>query len=167
MDHNRMRLFIKTKPTKTTNLIIRPWREDDLNALYEIGCEKEVANSAGWERFYNINDAKKFLDMLIKNNSVNAIATKDDKAIGIFDFLWSKKYFNHIEIGYSLNKNYWGKGLMSEAANTIMDELKKRYNPIGFTAIVSSDNIRSIALLNKLGFIRKEKIKNDIYYVKK
>jgi RimJ/RimL family protein N-acetyltransferase len=63
------------------------------------------------------------------------------------------------EVGYWIDKNYWGKGIATEALKLFLDEIKER--PL--YAHVAYDNIGSMKVLQKCGFI---KIGDGKYFAK-
>ena len=71
--------------------------------------------------------------------------------------------YKHTFVGYLIgDKNFWGKGLATEAVYLVskfcFDDLK--LNKVNAGVIAS--NIGSIKVLNKLGFIKEGCIRNDV-----
>jgi len=56
-----------------------------------------------------------------------------------------------VEIAYGLAKEYWGKGLGSEAAAAAMEYGFQQLHLERFVAIARPDNIASQAVMKKLG----------------
>ncbi|MGM0883838.1 MAG: GNAT family N-acetyltransferase [Bacillota bacterium] len=67
-------------------------------------------------------------------------------------------------MGFDLAKEHWGKGIMQEALNPVME--------FGFThmgleiieATVEQENDRSINLLEKLNFEREPELRDQLIY---
>ncbi|NOI01912.1 GNAT family N-acetyltransferase [Vibrio kanaloae] len=57
------------------------------------------------------------------------------------------------DIGYGLVPEFYGQGFAQEAAEAIIEQAKQNADIDHLVAITTSDNIRSIALLIKLGFV--------------
>ena len=64
-------------------------------------------------------------------------------------------------MGYWLNKEYVGKGYMTECVKTILKYAKNELQMKSVNAFVITEHEKSIALLERLGFVRKELLKND------
>lgn len=68
------------------------------------------------------------------------------------------------EIGFDLAKAYWGRGYMTEAITAMIQfgftEMKLDY----IEATVEAQNIKSIKLLEKLGFIRDVELRDNLIY---
>ncbi|GAC1305992.1 MAG: hypothetical protein NVS2B3_07620 [Vulcanimicrobiaceae bacterium] len=60
----------------------------------------------------------------------------------------------HVEIGYSFAPAYWGLGYAYEATSAAIDDVIARARPRAIDAYVDARNVRSYALLERLGFRR-------------
>jgi ribosomal-protein-alanine N-acetyltransferase len=71
-----------------------------------------------------------------------------------------------VEIAYGLAKEYWGKGLASEAASAAMEHGFEQLHLDRIVAVVWPENIASIRVLEKLGMRRKATLYNGVmaYY---
>jgi ribosomal-protein-alanine N-acetyltransferase len=68
-------------------------------------------------------------------------------------FIW--KIGNHQsedEIGYSLNKRWWNRGLMTDITRSMVTYLHEREHVHTLRAITDPENYASIRLLEKIGF---------------
>lgn len=122
------------KRLETERLILRDWRMDDVEDLYEYGKSDLVGPNAGWKPHASIEDSKDIINMFIKDADVYAIELKaSGKVIGsiglhkrVVDELM--KYPGQLEIGYVLNPQYWGNGFVPEAVERVkiyaFEELK-------------------------------------------
>ncbi|MCR2807103.1 GNAT family N-acetyltransferase [Paenibacillus soyae] len=69
------------------------------------------------------------------------------------------------EIGFDLSTAYWGQGLMGEALRPVLELGFTRMGLERVEATVEPGNVRSIRLLEKLGFHRHEEpVQNLIYF---
>jgi len=59
------------------------------------------------------------------------------------------------EIGYILNRDHWGKGLMTEAISCVLEHVFKEMKLHRLEADSDPKNLASLALLEKLGFQRE------------
>lgn len=58
----------------------------------------------------------------------------------------------HGAIAYELASAYWGRGLAREALQGMLAELAGRYGVRSFSAVLKRSNLRSLRLLERLGF---------------
>lgn len=57
-------------------------------------------------------------------------------------------------IAYILHSRYWGRGLAGEAVEAMIAELRARYHVRMLSAVLKQGNLRSLRLLERLGFSR-------------
>ena len=65
------------------------------------------------------------------------------------------------ELGYWLDKAYVGNGYMTECVNAIIQYAKNELHMKSVNAFVIVEHKKSISLLERLGFVRKELLEND------
>lgn len=114
---------------ETERLILRPWRETDLNDFYEYASVSGVGEMAGWPHHKSIEESKKVLDSFLSERNVFAVVFKENaKVIGSLGFhsSWANndetyRALRQKEIGYVLSRDYWGLGLMPEAVTKAIE----------------------------------------------
>jgi [ribosomal protein S5]-alanine N-acetyltransferase len=55
-------------------------------------------------------------------------------------------------IAYVLSSAYWGRGLARRAVDAMLSELVEQYGVRSFFAVLKRENVRSVRLLERLGF---------------
>lgn len=113
---------------ETDRLILRAWKETDLNDLYTYASVEGVGEKAGWNHHQSVEESQSILSSFIKNRKTFALELKENgKVIGSLgleprdeDAGLDEKLRGR-EIGYVLSKDYWGRGLMPEAVNAVID----------------------------------------------
>ena len=55
-------------------------------------------------------------------------------------------------LGYILSRRYWGRGYATHATQAVLDHVSSVYGVLQFLATVEVENLRSISLLERLGF---------------
>jgi [ribosomal protein S5]-alanine N-acetyltransferase len=58
----------------------------------------------------------------------------------------------HAAIAYVLASQHWGKGMASRAVQAMIGELRSHYGVRRLTAVLKASNVRSLRLLERLGF---------------
>lgn len=66
-------------------------------------------------------------------------------------FFSAQRDDSDLELGWRFTRSSWGKGIATEAANTIMMALYQQTQVAKYSAIAVSDNLASIAIMKKLG----------------
>lgn len=140
---------------ETNRMILRPWKIDDLEDFYEYSKSENVGPSAGWEPHKNKEVTLEILKSFIEKDEVRAIVYKDnDKVIGSVGVHFDEKRdgINAKMIGYVLSEDYWGKGLMCEAVNGVLEHLFKEEKYDIISCYHFPFNIRSKRVIEKCGF---------------
>lgn len=144
----------------TERLILRPFCESDLNDFYEYARVEGVGEAAGWNHHGSIEETKQILDRFIAHRRTFAVTDRaSGKVIGslgleipspVYERKIRRRKFT--EIGYVLSKDYWGRGLMCEAVNAVLDYFftVKGYPSVGCAHF--KDNARSRRVIEKCGF---------------
>lgn len=145
---------------ETDRLIIREWNETDLEDFFEYAKVDGVGQMAGWNPHTSIQESKTILEMFIKEKKTFAIELKENhKVIGslgleTLSLSLSDEYENLVgrEIGYVLSKDYWGKGLMPEAVNSVIKFCFEKENYDYLMCSHSVINSQSKRVIEKSGF---------------
>ena len=155
---------------ETPRLILREWKESDLDDLYEYASVSGVGENAGFSHHKNKEESLNILKLFIKEKKTFALVYQENnKVIGSIgvEFIRHKieELDNYLgrEIGYVLSKDYWGKGIMVEAVNKVVDYL---FNNLKYDFLLSgyfSFNLQSKRVQEKCGF---KSFKNIIFDTK-
>ena len=86
-------------------------------------------------------------------NAYAITKTGDDQLIGVAD-LFREKEGNPWELGYWIGRPYWGLGYVTESCDALIKELEDTLGPQTVTASVFTDNLASMRVLEKLGFVK-------------
>ena len=143
------------KVLETKRMILRPWKIDDLDDFYEYAKDANVGPNAGWEPHANKDVSMMILKSFIEKDEVRAILLKENgKVIGSVGVHSDEKRkgVKAKMIGYVLSKDYWGKGLMSEAVKEVLRYLfeEEKYDVI--SCYHYPFNIQSKRVIEKCGF---------------
>jgi putative acetyltransferase len=141
---------------ETERLILRPFTENDTEAVFNCCQNPNLGNNAGWKPHDTLEESLKILQTIfIPQKDTWAITRKEDRLlIGAIGILPDPKRENSNAgmIGYWLDEAQWGKGYMSEAVCAVLDY---GFNKLGLTLISANcypQNKRSQRVLEKMGF---------------
>jgi ribosomal-protein-alanine N-acetyltransferase len=83
--------------------------------------------------------------------------------IGLFGFAnWSHEH-RRAEIGFSLHRDYWGRGLGLEAARVLLEYGFGAMDLNRIHACCWVENLHSVALLERLGFSREGTLREEFF----
>ena len=113
----------------TPRLVLRPWRQADLEDFYEYARVDGVGQMAGWLPHESKDVTQTVLNSFIEHKKTFALQYHG-KVIGSLGIeTYNEEAFPELahlqgrSIGYVLSKDYWGQGLMPEAVNAAIDYL--------------------------------------------
>lgn len=116
-----------TKPLETSRLILRPFRMEDAQAMYENWAkQEEVTKYLTWPAYKSLEDAYGILKMwtgsYIRPDFYQwAIVLKElAQPIGSISVVDYDDSVEAAEIGYCIGRNFWGQGIMPEALQAVL-----------------------------------------------
>ena len=152
---------INGKTIETDRLILRAFTDSDIDDFYEYASVEGVGEMAGWEHHKSKEESQKILDSFIENDIVFAVCLKEtDKVIGSLgvekygmeEALTEFKNYRGRELGFVLSKAYWGKSLMPEAAQAVIEYLFRKLGMDFLTCGYFNFNTQSKRVREKCGF---------------
>lgn len=155
---------------ETERLILRPWELSDLDDFFEYASVPGVGEMAGWPHHESKKDSLIILKRFVEAKKTFAIVYKENNkvigSLGIEMYGNEEKLseFFHYQgrsIGYVLSKDYWGRGLMPEALNAVVNYL---FYDLQYDFLLSGHfdrNPRSRRVQEKCGFIPYRKVNHD------
>ena len=146
-----------TPVIETHRLILRKFTPEDVNDFFEIMSDKEVNVYLPWFPLKTTEEALTFLTdrYFAYDNKPSAyryaICLKEDnKPIG---YVCLSESENH-DFGYGLKKEFWHRGIVTEAAKAVMKKIIDAGYPY-ITATHDVNNPRSGEVMKKLGMVYK------------
>ena len=139
---------------ETDRLGLRRFEASDARAFYELNKVPEVIRYTGDRPFSSPEEARDFLFAYDAYDKWGfgrwAVVLKEtDQFIGFSGF---KRHSEYIDLGYRIDKRYWGNGFATESAGACVEY---GFGQLEFGEVVgrvAKQNIASIRVLEKLGF---------------
>lgn len=135
---------------ETKRLILRSFQKKDIAAIYAILSDEEVNTFLPMFPLQNIEEASDYYDQHYLNQQdgyTYAICLKKDNIpIG---YVHVSNHESH-DFGYALKKTFWHQGIVSEACNAVIEQLKKEHYDY-ITATHDIRNPRSGSVMKRLG----------------
>jgi RimJ/RimL family protein N-acetyltransferase len=150
----------KAPPTlfEAARLRLRRVRDSDISATFELGSDPAVSRLMDWRTLSDVTEAAKS----IETGRVGWEQGKEfDWVITVApqDFAVGKLACfpdgHRAEIGYLLNRRFWGKGYATEAAACLMKWLFAEGGLWRVWATCDVENLPSARVLEKIGMIRE------------
>ncbi|MCG7517454.1 GNAT family N-acetyltransferase [Vibrio sp. MMH1-50] len=146
------------KTLTTKRLTLRLVSVEDAPFILELYNQPDFYRFVGDKQIRTLEEAKRYIqdNMLrmqeLKGVSLLVVETNHDKQpVGICGLV-KRDTLTAFDIGYGYLPSAYGKGYAKEAASVVVDFAREQMNVENLVAITNNDNIRSISLLEKLGF---------------
>lgn len=144
---------MNTPLLETGRLVLRKFTERDIEALFLILKDEEVNKFLPWYPVKNMEETKKFYDERYASKYAKpqgyayAICLKEDNfPIGYIKVDMEE----HHDFGYGLRKEFWHKGIVTEAGKAVVEQVKRDGLPY-ITATHDRNNLRSGNVMQKVG----------------
>ncbi len=144
---------------KTERLILRPWKESDAEELFRYASDPEVGPIAGWPPHKSMAESLYVINNVLCGRECYAVClNSDDLAIGAIELMLNghtdmTDKDDECELGYWLGRQFWGQGLIPEAAGAL---IRRGFEKLGMNRIWCGwydGNLKSKRVQEKLGFV--------------
>ena len=149
---------IGTKTLETERLILRRFKNEDASDLFNNWAnDSNVTKFLTWPTHENLDISKYiiglWLDEYSNDNVYNwCIELKEDgQAIGSISVVSIDENVESVEIGYCIGKEYWNKGIVTEAFSSIIKFLFEEVDVKRIVAKHDTNNPASGAVMKKCG----------------
>jgi RimJ/RimL family protein N-acetyltransferase len=142
----------------TERLILRGWRESDREPFARISADPEVRRH--FVRRMTQEESDGFADRIGRQFDEHGYGPWALEIPGEAPFIgfvglsvpsFEAPFMPAVEIGWRLNKPFWGKGYATEAARAAIDDGFGRLGLREIVSFTSPDNTRSIAVMERVG----------------
>ena len=142
------------KPTLTTErLVLRRFTEKDLDALLAILRDEEVNRFLPWLPARSFDDARHFFEERLaptytqpQGYAYSICLRENDLPIGYVNVDAGDAH----DLGYALRKEFWHRGIVTEAARAVVDQARRDGLPY-LTATHDRENPRSGGVMRNIG----------------
>ena len=155
---------LKTEELTTDRLILRKLTQETFDLLYKNLTEAEQMEFLGLKSMveWRQEKAKYVLGLSTYNKkfvNFHLIEKNNGTIIGWCGFHTWYTDHNRAEVGYKLDEDYRGQGLMSEVLPVILNYGFKEMKLHRIEALVGPDNIPSLKLVEKFNFTKEGHLK--------
>lgn len=145
---------MNTPETETERLRLRKFTQDDIPALLDILQDRDVNRFLPWFPLKTMEDARNFYETRYSSvyaqpyGYAYAVCLKDDDTpVGYINADNSSSH----DLGYGLKKEYWNRGIITEAGKALIAQIRKDGIFPFLTATHDVNNTASGKVMKKLG----------------
>ena len=150
---------------ETERLILRRYKESDIDAIYEIITDERLSKYIKFPRLTRQEELeciKKWIKEADESKYERWVLERksDGTVVGNIEVKIIFKQHNYCNVGYTIRYDYWGNGYAAEALRAVSDHL---LNNDGYNLVECSCNelnIQSSKVMLKAGFKKDGYIEN-------
>lgn len=111
---------------ETPRLTLRPMTMRDAADIYDYSRDAEVARYVLWDAHRSPADSREYLRFILRQyregrpSSYGMVLKETGRLVGTIGFMWLNEENSTVEIGYSLARSQWNKGLTTEALHALI-----------------------------------------------
>ncbi len=151
---------------KTDRLKLRLFSLKDVEDVLLYASDPEWARFLPVPQPYTRADAEKFVAGQLLRDRKSRLCWAIEHAGSVIGGINIRFDFDNRvgEMGYSIARRFWGKGLTTEAAGAVIDESFSVYPELNrIRAAADERNVGSLRVMEKLGMVREGILRQDIY----
>ena len=140
---------------ETKRLILRLWREEDAQQLYELCRDPEIGPAAGWPAHRSVEESLEVIRNVFDPDRTWAVTLRgEDLAIGCVGLKPTTAVSgDEPELGYWVGRVHWGNGYIPEAAGAVLEHCFTALGARRVWCAHYEGNERSRRVIEKCGFV--------------
>jgi ribosomal-protein-alanine N-acetyltransferase len=165
-----VREVLKDLPTLgTERLILRKMVLNDAEAVFAYASNSEVSRYTLWETHRSIEDSRAFLEFATQKYENGGepdwgiVYRGNGCLVGACGLVNWEAEHARAEVGFVLSREYWGRGLMSEAVRAILRFGFERMNLNRIEARCIAENAASARVMEKAGMVYEGTLRQREY----
>lgn len=126
-EQNAIQTAFSNLPTlETPRLLLRKMTMRDAADIYAYSCDPEVARHVLWEAHRSPADSRAYLRFILRQyregdpSSYGMVLKETGRLIGTIGFMSYNAENSTVEVGYSMARAMWNRGLMTEALQAVL-----------------------------------------------
>ena len=139
---------------ETDRLLIRPVTVNDAEAIFKWASDPDVTKYMIYGTHPSVEHTRQWLETLDINDEdsydLGFVYKETGELVGMGGIVYRKEDDNWV-VGYNLRKDYWGRGLVPEAINAIIDHVRKKREVKSIVGQFADENVKSKRVMEKLG----------------
>ena len=154
---------------ETPRLILRRLEMRDASDIFDYGRDPQVAQHVLWDAYTSVSEARSYIRYMQRKYRAGEPCSWgiEEKAtgriVGTIGYMWYQRDNNACEVGYSLARRLWNRGLMTEALNAVLRYSFEELAIHRVEAQHETDNGASGAVMRKCGMLKEGTLRGRLY----
>lgn len=142
---------------ESERLLLRRLCMRDALDIFDYSRDPEVARHVLWSAHASLSESRSYIRYMLRRyrlgdpSSWGIVLKSENRVIGTIGFMWIQEENASAEVGYSLSRAYWNRGIMTEALRLVLEFGFQRLRLNRIEAQHEVDNPASGAVMRKAG----------------
>ena len=153
---------------ETDRLILRRMDLHDAQDMFEYSRDPLVAQHVLWDAHTSISESRSYIKCMMRKYRAGdpaswGIVRKDqDRLVGTIGYMWYQPENNAAEVGYSIARDCWNQGFMTEALSEVLRYSFENMSMNRVEAQHEVDNPASGAVMRKNGMVHEGTLRSRL-----
>ncbi len=162
-------IFTRLPELDTSRLLLRAMRMSDAGDIYAYSSDPQVARHVLWEAHQSIHQTRAYIRYVLRQYRTGSPSTfcivlkETGCVIGTIGFMWISGENRSAEVGYSLSREYWNRGYMTEALSAVVRFGFETLHLNRIEAQHECDNPASGRVMEHVGMCREGTLRERLY----
>ena len=167
--HTPQEFFSRLPVIETPRLTLRRMTMRDAEDLYAYSRDPEVARHVLWSAHSSVWESRAYLRYVLQQyrlgepSSWGVVLRESGRLVGTIGFTSFSGENSTAELGYSLSRDYWNRGLMTEALEAVLKEVFQTLKLNRIEAMHFSGNPSSGRVMAKCGMVHEGRLRKRIW----
>ncbi len=162
-------LFDTMPVIETKRLVLRKLEMKDAHDIFEYSRDPQVAKHVLWDAHTSLSESRGTIRYMMRKyrggepSSWGIQEKASGKIIGTIGYMWYQRENNSCEVGYSLSRQHWNKGYMTEALKAVIDYSFRNLHLHRVEAQHETENGASGKVMEKCGMKKEGTLRGRLY----
>ena len=119
-------MFFTMPPIETDRLLLRRLEMGAAQVIFDYGRDPEVARHVLWDAYESVSECRSYIRSMQRRYrmgdpaSWGIVLKATGRVVGTIGYMWHQEDHSSVEVGYSLARTLWNRGLMTEALRAVI-----------------------------------------------
>ncbi|HIS00009.1 MAG TPA: GNAT family N-acetyltransferase [Candidatus Excrementavichristensenella intestinipullorum] len=162
-------VFDQMRYLETHRLVLRRMTMRDAQDMYEYSRDPQVARHVLWDAHRSLGETRSYIRSALRRYRAGQAASlvielkAERKVIGTIGFMWYQQDNSSAEVGYSLSRAYWNRGIMTEALGAVVDFAFRQLRINRLEAQHEVDNPASGQVMRNVGMVKEGTLRQRLF----
>lgn len=144
---------------ESDRIVLRRLCMRDAPDVFDYSRDAQVARHVLWSAHATLSESRSYIRYMLRRyrlgepSSWGIVWKETGRVIGTIGFMWIQEENASAEVGYSLARPFWNRGIMTEALSMVLDFGFRRLGLNRIEAQHETDNPASGAVMRKAGML--------------